>query len=483
MGSKDFMKKFIEENASRSKEKNSDGKCISRISNLLDEDSFVEINSCVKSRGISFGYEREKVEGDGVVTGYGSISGKLVFVAVQDPEVYAGSVGQMHAAKIREAVDLAIESNSPFIVLLDSGGTRIEEGVLALEGMAEALTAVSYASEHIPTIAAVVGHCTGGCAMLASLCNLRFMTKEGSGIYMNGPMVTASKAGKMLEPSEIGGSKIHSAKTGLASFVLEGEENTLEAVRDIFDYIPGFCEQNIDYDSGDDPNRTEKKLDDIAYDLDSGYSMKEILENVFDKKSLMEVSCEYAQGVMTAFAKLGGCPVGIVANKEKRIDSDMAKKIKSFIEVCDVFDMPLFTFVDCSGYAVGMEYEHSDLIRSSAQLYRMIGEVDLPKISVIIGEAIGTGYLTMASKQNGFDFTYAWPTATVAVTTPLTAANVLYKDKIAKSSDVISSREDFVRKYTEEVANAKVAASLGHVDEIIAPSSTRPRLISSLQIL
>jgi len=479
MGSREKMEKFIEKNSSESIKTNDD-LCLARINQLLDEESFVEINSYVKARGISFGFEREKVEGDGVVTGYGSINGNLVFVAVQDPNVYAGSMGQMHAAKISEIVDMAVRSNAPFIGLYDSGGARIEEGILALEGMAEVLSGINVASDHIPVIAGILGPCAGGSAIAAGLSHFRFMTENSSGIYMNGPMVTAAVEGKTLEPSEIGGAKIHNEKTGLASFVFEDEEECINSIRDFMEYIPGYHEE---IENIEDSNRVEAKLDEIAKNIDSGYDVREIIRNISDTDSFLEISCGYSKGVITALVKFDGYPVAVIANNSKRMDAQMAAKLKTFVKTCDVLELPLISLVDCQGFSIGIDHEYSDIVKNAGELFRQIENYESPKISIILGEAIGTAYIILASKQNGFDFVYAWPTAEISVVTSDTAANILYKDEIAKSSEVINSRADFVFKYSNEVADAKVAAGFGHVDEIIMPSATRPRIISALQII
>lgn len=482
MGHKEKMEnfsKFIDEKNSRTD--SAGGKvCTDRIKQLLDEESFVEINSFVKSRGISFGFEREKIEGDGVVTGYGSIDGNLVFVAVQDPEVYAGSMGQMHAAKISEIIDMAVRSNAPFIGLYDSGGARIEEGILALEGMAEVLSGINSARASIPVIAGIMGPCPGGSAIAAGLSHFRFMNEKSSGIFINGPMVTAANEGKTMEPSEIGGAKIHDEKTGLASFIYSDENECINAIRDLIGYIPGYHEEIEEYE---DANRVESDLDVIAGSMDQGYDIKEVIRLISDKDSYIEVSSGFAAGVVTALIKLEGYPVAVIANNAKRMDSKMASKLSEFVKTCDVLELPLISLVDCQGYSIGIEHEYSEIVKNAGILFSQLENYTSPRISVVLGEAIGTAYITLASKQNGFDFVYAWPTAEISVVTSDTAANILYKDEIAASSDVIKSRADFVEKYSSEVADAKVAASLGHVDEIIMPSSTRPRIISALQII
>lgn len=486
MSSYEKMKKFTETRSTQLNQITTGPRsvCITRINGLLDDQSFVEMNAHVKSRGLAAGFDRARVDGDGVITGYGTISGRLVFVAAQDPSVYGGSMGQMHAQKISEIIDMAVNANSPFIGLYDTGGSRIEEGVLALEGTAQVLSSISNASDNIPVIAAVFGPCPGGSAMAASLSHFRFMTGKPSGIYMNGPMVTSAFEGKTMEPSDIGGSAIHATTTGLASFVSDNEKECISSIKNLIGYMPGYNDDK-DFDGVryDDPNRTEAILDNIAENLDAGYVMDDIITNVVDTGSYLEVSKEYATGAITALSRLDGYTVGVIANRVNRLDAKMTRKIKSFVRICDVLEIPVISFVDCQGYAIGLVHEFSDIIEQSAELYKTMDGFSLPKISVIIGDAIGTAYLTLASKQAGFDFVYAWPTARVAVVPADTAANILYRDEIAKSSDVIAARTEYIDRYSEEIASADVAASFGHIDEVIAPSSTRPRLICTLQIL
>ena len=291
MGSRDKMSEFIQKKSLNPViEKNAKtGICIERIRELLDEESFVEINSFVHSRGLSFGFDRAKVDGDGVIVGYGTIDDRMVFVASQDPSVYAGSIGQMHAQKISGIIQMTIQANAPFIGIYDTGGARIEEGILALEGLAEVLSSINEASTQIPLFAAIMGPCPGGSAFIASLSHFRFMTAKSSGLYMNGPMVTAATEGKTIDAADIGGSKIHSTKTGLASVVCETENECISSIRTLLNYFPDspdeIAQDEIELDS---LNRVEGRLDEIADTLDNGYQMKEIIHLIVDKNSLFE---------------------------------------------------------------------------------------------------------------------------------------------------------------------------------------------------
>jgi methylmalonyl-CoA decarboxylase subunit alpha len=482
MDSKKQLEEFFEKK-SAAMTADSGGICLDRIKALLDEDSFVEINALVQSRGLTGVFDRPKVDGDGVITGYGTINDRQVFVASQDPTVYGGSMGQMHALKISETIRLAVRSGAPFVGIFDTGGARIEEGVLALEGLSELLSAISLATEEIPVIAAVVGPCPGGSAIAASLSHFRFMAGPRAGIYMNGPMVTAATEGKVMDPKDVGGASIHAGKTGLASFVCADDAECMSSIRQLFQYFPDFEGGFLNSTSGDDPNRTSEALDDIARGLSSGYRMDDILAEVFDTGSVLEVTPEYEKGVMTVLARIDGLPVGVIATRSRRLESGTARKLVNFVNTCDLIGIPLISFVDCEGFAIGLAHEYSDMIERSAELYRVIESYSGPKLAVLVGKAIGTAFLALAGKQSGFDFVYAWPTAQIAVVNPDTAANILYRKEIASSEDVIRSREEFTDKYIREVAAPSVAASLGYVDEIIYPSSTRPRIASALQIL
>lgn len=485
MGSREKMDEFQQKNSSRTIMNESDNTdiCMERIYTLLDDESFVEINQFVKSRGLSYGFDRAKVVGDGVVVGYGTISGRLVFVASQNPTVYAGSMGQMHAEKISGIIRMAIKAKAPYIGIYDTGGARIEEGILALEGLSGVLSAVNEAATIIPVFAAIMGPCPGGSAFVASLSHFRFMTEQYSGLYINGPMMTAAVEGKAIAPSEIGGADVHATKTGLASVVCKDEKSCFDSIKELLSYFADYQDLGTGTGVPDDPNRTDARLDEIAERMDHDYQMNEIIELVVDKDSCFEISGEFAKGIITTFAKINGITVGIVANKSKRMDSNMMKKAVSFISFCDMFSIPIISFVDCEGFAIGVSIEHSDIIKSGAELYRAMDFCQSPRIGILIGKAFGTAYLTLASKQSGCDFVFAWPTSEVSIVSPDTAANIIYKKQIASSDNPILTRAEFVDKYSNEIASAYVASSLGHVDEVIMPSSTRPRVISSLQVL
>lgn len=484
MGSREKMTGFTEKRTSLAAAQQGAGLCRDRIRQLLDQDSFVELDSLVESRGLNFGFSRPPVSGDGVVTGYGTIDGRLVYLAAQDPSVYGGSIGEMHAAKICKSIQLALSAQVPFIGLYDTGGTRIEEGIIGLEGLGTLLATLHSATGEIPLIAAVFGPCAGGAAFAAAISDFVLMNEKGSGIFMNGPMVTTAVEGKSIEPSEIGGARIHAEQTGLASFTAADEPGMIAGIRELLTYLPdcaaGFT---IPGTPLDDPNRTSERLDVIAAELDSGYDIQEIIRETFDSSSFLETSAGFSPGLVTGLARLNGQVVGVLASKATRMDAAQSRKAVRLIDLCDRFALPLITLTDAEGYIIGIDAEKNGLVQAGAELMQAMLCLSVPRISVIIGKAIGTAYLTLSSKSCGADLVYAWPTAEIAVANPDTAAHIIYRKEIAAATDPAAARNDFVQRYSNEIASPYVAASLGAVDEVIRPSATRPRLVSALEML
>ena len=482
MGSREKMAGFAADAASTGRSAGT--VCRRRIDALLDHESFVEIDSLVKTKGVTFGFERDAAEGDGVVAGYGTVDGRPVFIAAQDPDVHGGSLGRMHAAKIAKVIRLAIAARAPFVGMYDSGGARIEEGVLALEGMADMLGALHAAAGDVPTIAAVMGPCPGGLAFAASASDFVFMCGDKAGIYMNGPQVVCATEGKNLDAASVGGSAVHASVTGLASFVSASETDCATGIRRLLAYLPDSGDAlGISFDDQDDANRSDTLLDEIAADMDTGYNVRDIIASVMDAGSVLETSALYAPGLFTGFARLTGYNVGVIANADPLMDADMAGKAARFARICEAFALPLVTFTDAAGYKIGTSHEKSPMVRQGAQMMAAFAECTVPRLGVILGKAYGTAYVAMNSKQTGADIVYAWPTAEVAVTSPDTAANIIYRKEIAASQYPATARTEFVERYTDSIAAPDVAASLGHIDEIIMPSATRPRLASALDML
>ncbi|MGI6298723.1 MAG: acyl-CoA carboxylase subunit beta [Saccharofermentanales bacterium] len=484
MGSRETMTEFLQQNDSQQSGQGISPVCRARLDALLDADSFVQLDAHVKSRGIGSGFEREAIEGDGVVTGYGTVDGRLVYVAVQDPTVHGGSLGQVHAAKISKAISFAASARAPFVGVYDSGGSRIEEGIAALEGLGDVIGALHDASGEVPLIAAVVGPCAGGLAMAAAASDFVLMSEDKGAIFMNGPMVIAATEGNSVDVAAIGGAGVHSVSTGLAAITAADEQGVMDKLKVLLAYLPDSSEGfAFAADAYDDPNRTEARLDEIAASLDDGYDMSEVLNLVVDTESFLPLAAAFAPEMITGLGMLGGITVGIIANNGKRLDAKMNRKAERFVQFCERFNIPLISFVDAAGFAIGSAHEAGDLVDSAAALTRTFFDCTVPRISVIVGDAYGTAYLALNSRSTGADLVYAWPTAEIAVTSSDTAAHILYRKDIAAAADPATARKEFSSRYAREVAAPSVAASYGHVDEIIKPSATRPRLVSALDML
>ncbi len=482
MGSKDRMAGFAEHVATVARE----GETVSRarVAMLLDPDSFVEIDARARSAGVTFGFEREPVDGDGVTAGYGTVDGRPVYVVAQDPDVYGGSIGRIHARKIAKTIRLAIQSRAPFIGMYDSGGARIEEGALALDGMAEVMSALQAAAADIPTIAMVLGPCAGGLAVAAAQSDLLLMGGPKAGLFMNGPAVVAASERKSADPQALGGAAVHTVETGLAAFAFATEAECSACVRTLLDYLPDSADAAVfPYDDRDDANRTDEALDHLAASMDTGYDMRTVLASVMDSGSLLEVSAAHATGLFVGFARLSGYRVGVVANIDPLLDAPMLAKATRFVRFCDAFSIPLITFTDVAGFAVGTAYEKSPMIRYAAEMTAAFADCLSPRLGIIVGQAYGTAYAAMNSKQTGADLVYAWPTADVGVVSADVAANIIYRKQIAASEHPMTARASFVARYADEVTTPHVAAALGLIDEIIQPAATRPRLASALDML
>lgn len=462
--------------------------CYSRIIQLFDEDSFVSMDNQVVSRSFSESFDRPKVEGDGVVTGYGTIDGRLVFAASQDPDVYGGSIGRSHAMKIVKVVGMAISSGAPFVALYSSGGARIEEGVLALEGLGAVLSALTQAKGRIPLISAILGPCPGGVALAAVQSDFILFGSETSRMYMNSPAVTAAQSGDAVQPSEIGTPLTHQKETGLASFVLNSDEECMQKIRQIFEYISVSTGDTVSFvremDPQDDPNRISGKLNDMASDIDDdGLDIRMIFSEISDRQTYLEISEGYGTDMVIALTKLDGISVGLIGNADLRMTESGAKKTAKFVRFCTNFRIPVITFTNAEGFVVGTDIEKSGIIEAAAELICAFSESDIPRISVLSGMAIGSAYLSLNSRMLGADAVFAWPTAQVAIMTADSAANILFRKEIAASPDPIAARIEKVAAYREQISDPQIAAGYGQIDEIILPSVTRPRIISALDIL
>lgn len=487
LSSSEKMAAFIHKSSVDSGSRISDKVCRSRIQTLFDTDSFVSIDDLVVTRSSTLLFDRPQVEGDGVLTGYGTIGGRLVFAASQDPDVYGGSVGRAHAMKIVKVIEMAISSGAPFIALYSSGGARIEEGVLALEGFGAVLSALNNAKGQIPLISAIMGSCSGALALAAAKSDFIFFCEGISGLYLNSPSVTAALSGGKIKSHGIGNSHYHSKYTGLASFVLQNEEECLLKIRDLLDYIPVNTGESHTFSREmlylDDPNRTSDRLNELASEMDSGLSIRDIFIEISDMQTFLEIGKDYGSDIVIALAKLDGITIGLIGNDALRLTQNGTKKASRFVRFCTQFMIPIVTFTSAEGFEDGADIDKSDTIESAGELISALWESNVPRISVIVGKAIGSAYLLMNSRMLGADMVFAWPTSQIAVISSDTAANILFYEEIAASEDPIAARKEKVQKYENEISDPEVAAGYGQVDEIILPSTTRPRLISALDIL
>lgn len=460
-----------------------------RIDLLLDRGSFVEMDPFVEHRTTDFGMEKKRIAGDGVVTGHGTIDGRPVFVFSQDFTVFGGSLGEMHASKIVKIMDMAMKVGAPVIGLNDSGGARIQEGVISLGGYAEIFFRNVLASGVIPQISAILGPCAGGAVYSPAMTDFIVMTKGSSNMFITGPEVIKAVTGETVSFEALGGASTHSEKSGVAHFAAEDEKGALRIVRKILSYLPS---NNVDdpprLATDDDPSRMEADLGAIVpREPDRPYDMDAIITRVVDRGSWFEVHEGWAQNIVVGFARVDGYPVGVVGNQPKvlagTLDINSSIKAARFVRFCDCFNVPLLTFVDVPGFLPGIEQEYGGIIRNGAKLLYAYSEATVPKVTVITRKAYGGAYDVMCSKHIRGDFNFAWPSAELAVMGPEGAVQIAFRKEIEESSDPGKRAKELVTDYRERFANPYIAARMGYLDDVIEPSETRPRIIQSFAVL
>ncbi len=456
-----------------------------RIAKLFDDNSFVEIDAFVEARGIDFGMQERKAYGDGVVTGYGTIDGRPVYASAQDFTFIVGALGEMHAKKIMKVMDMAIKAGVPYISLIDSNGARLQEGIDALAGYGDIICKSVQASGVIPQITAVMGSCPGASSYLPPLADFVFMTEKTASLNIVGSQIVSATSGKDISSEELGGAMVHAKKSGIANFVCESDEACLREIRKLISYLPdNNLSDSPEYVCEDDLNRL---IDDLNDDLAANYDMKNIIASVFDEGSIFEVSSNYAENIITSFARMGGTTVGVVANQpavdEGKLNSSAYVKAARFVRICDAFNIPIVTFTDSNGIVISAEEEQSGISSKAAKLMYAFAEATVPKINIIIGKAIGGVYVAMNSKQLGADIVFAWPSAEISVMDAQAAANILYRKEIAQADNPIAEREIKRDEYRNRYASPYIAAAKGYVDDIVEPGSTRVRLASALMML
>ncbi len=460
-----------------------------RLDLLLDEGSFVEYDRFVTHRSTDFGLDKQRVYGDGVVTGHGRIDGRLVYVFSQDFTVFGGSLSETFAEKICKVMDLAMRNGAPVIGLNDSGGARIQEGVVSLGGYAGIFLRNTLASGVVPQISAILGPCAGGAVYSPAITDFVYMVRGSSYMFVTGPNVVKTVTHEDVSMEKLGGADTHAGTSGVAHFAHDSELQSLQAIRELFRYIP---QNNLDdppQGTGRDPRdrRDEKLLDIVPDHASKPYDMHDVLRCVVDDGEFYEVHREYAQNILCGFAHLGGNSIGIVANQPAVLagvlDINASVKAARFVRFCDAFNIPIVTFEDVPGFLPGVAQEHGGIIRHGAKLLYAYCEATVPKLTVITRKAYGGAYDVMSSRHIRGDFNVAWPTAEIAVMGAKGAVEILFKKEIAESPDPAKAMEERVAEYSEKFANPYVAAARGYVDDIIDPRDTRPRLIDALDTL
>ena len=452
-----------------------------RIELLLDE-GFRELDMFVTTPG------SDPALGDGVVTGYGTIDGRLVYVFAQDFTVYGGSLASGHAAKILKVMKLALKNGAPIIGLNDSGGARIQEGVLSLAGYADIFLQNVLASGVVPQISCILGPCAGGAVYSPAITDFILMTRQ-SYMFVTGPEVVRSVTNEKVTAEELGGSATHNEISGVAHFATDSEEQQLLLARELFSYIPSNNAEDAPYRKPeDDPLRTESSLDTLIPESpNKPYDMHEVIKAVVDEGRFLEVHAHFAQNIIVGFARFNGRSTGIVANQPQVLagvlDINASVKAARFVRFCDAFNIPIVTFEDVPGFLPGVAQEHGGIIRNGAKLLYAYAEATVPKITVITRKAYGGAYDVMSSKHIRCDMNFAWPTAEIAVMGPEGAINILHRKELSESADPETLRVKLVADYRERFANPYIAASKGFIDEVIEPSQTRPRIISALEML
>lgn len=460
-----------------------------RIELLLDQGSFNELDQFVVHQCTEFGIGDKKIAGDGVVTGYGTVDGRLVYVFSQDFTVFGGSLGEMFAKKVCKLMDLALKTGAPVIGLNDSGGARIQEGVASLAGYGDIFFRNVISSGVVPQISAVMGPCAGGAVYSPALTDFIIMVDKTSHMFITGPDVVKAALGQEVTFEELGGAMVHSQISGVAHFIAKDEQQCIQLIRKLLSYLPSnYLEDPPAVEPTDDPNRTDPKIAHVLPDdPDKPYDVKEIIARVADNGEFFEIQPLWAQNIVVGFARLNGKVIGIVANQPARyagaLDIDSSMKAGRFIRFCDCFNIPIITFVDVPGFLPGIEQEHDGIIKHGSKLLYAYCEATVPKITVILRKDYGGAYDVMGSKHSGADINYAWPTAEIAVMGPHGAINIIFRKEIAEAKDSKQKHTELVAEYRQKFASPYIAAQKGYIDEVIDPAQTRPKLISALESL
>ncbi|MGD9093482.1 MAG: acyl-CoA carboxylase subunit beta [Anaerolineales bacterium] len=460
-----------------------------RIDLLLDSGSFREIDAFVEHRTVDFDLDQQRYLGDSVVTGWGTIEGRLVYVFSQDFTVFGGSLGEAHAEKICKIMDMATKNGAPVIGLNDSGGARIQEGVVSLGGYADIFLRNTLASGVIPQISVIMGPCAGGAVYSPALTDFIIMVRDSSYMFVTGPEVVKTVTHEEVSFEELGGASVHSETSGVCHLAADSEADALYLIQKLLSYLPQNNMEDPPYvPNGDDPLRMEEALDAIVPD-DPGrpYDIKDVIRLIVDSGQFFEIHEAYAQNIVVGFARLGGHSIGIIANQPAVLagvlDINSSEKAARFVRFCDAFNIPILTFVDVPGFLPGTDQEHGGIIRSGSKLLYAYCEATVPKLTVVTRKAYGGAYDVMSSKHIRGDINLAWPSAEIAVMGPDGAVNIIFRKELANVEDPVKRKAELVEEYRKKFANPYVSASRGYIDDVIEPRETRPRLINALEML
>ena len=460
-----------------------------RIDYLLDKNSFEEIDKFVVHRCHDFGMEEKMISGDGVVTGYGTVNGRPVFIFSQDFTVFGGSLSGPFGEKVCKVMDLAIKNGAPIIGLNDSGGARIQEGVVSLGSYGEIFKRNVWASGVIPQISVIMGPCAGGAVYSPAITDFTIMVKKSSNMFITGPEVIKTVTAEEVTSEQLGGAMTHNTKSGVAHFAEESDHAALDRVKEILSYLPqSFRERPPAIECADDPDRKDESLNQVVpTNPKRPYDIKKIIQKVLDNNQFLEVQKHHAKNMVTGLGRLNGMPVGIIANQPMFLagclDINASIKCSRFVRMCDCFNIPLITFVDVPGFLPGVNQEYGGIIKHGAKIIYAYCEATVPKITVVTRKAYGGAYDVMSSKHHGGDINIAYPTAEIAVMGPEGAVKIIFKKEIAQSDDPDGTKNRLVEEYRNNFASPFKAAELGYIDQIIFPENTRPRLIKALMML
>jgi len=459
-----------------------------RIHFLMDEGSFEEIGMFVTHRAKDFDMEKEKYYGDGVITGYGTVNGRKIYVYSQDFTVFGGSLSETHAEKICKIMDLAMQNGAPIIGLNDSGGARIQEGVVSLGGYADIFYRNTMASGVVPQLSAIMGPCAGGAVYSPAITDFIMMVENTSYMFVTGPNVVKTVTHEEVSSEDLGGASAHSTKSGVTHFSCANELAAIQNIKDLLSYMPQNCEETAEKYDYTSNNETRTKLDEIVPESPTQpYDMKEVIEEIVDKDSFLEVHKDYAENIIVGFSRIGGRSVGIIANQPAVLagvlDIESSKKGARFVRFCDAFNIPILTLVDVPGFLPGTDQEWNGIITNGAKLLYAFAEATVPQVTVITRKAYGGAYDVMSSKHIGADLNYAWPKAEIAVMGAKGAAEIIFRRDIKSADNPEQVLQEKTDEYAEKFANPYGAASRGFIDEVIVPSDTRMKLIKAFDML